>query len=79
MPYFLMVFSLLLPLSAAFFLPAAFMLSGNKLRKYYASSAMLCSALCLVALAAYACRAARPYELSVLFAKIRKFNEIYNE
>ena len=67
MPYFLMIFALLLPLSAALTLPLVFRLTENRFAKHYVPYVLLCSSVCLSAMAVYACNASMPYEISLSF------------
>jgi len=67
MPYFLLIFALLLPLFGALTLPLVFRLAPEGLRKHYPAFLIFCSFSCCASLTALAFSAARPYDISLSF------------
>ena len=67
MPYFLMIFAILLPLSAAITMPAAYRLAPQFLKRHYLPAVNLCCFICFAFLAAAECSAAKPHEISMSF------------
>ncbi|MBP5286602.1 MAG: hypothetical protein J6Z08_01735 [Elusimicrobiales bacterium] len=67
MPYFLLVFAVLAPLSGALTMPAVFRLSSGNFRRFYPLSLLLCVFICCVSLILPVCRASRPFEILLSF------------
>lgn len=68
MAYFLMVFALLLPVSAAITMPLVFRLSSQKFRYYYPMAILACCAICCSVMALNAYSAAKPNEIALFFS-----------